>query len=335
MGTQGRFTTADLIRLAGDEAASFSFDQLMRLARLAGDGLPRLRTELRLGHAAGDVAQVRTGPDGTPELLLACFGLTGPTGTMPWHLTGRLLDDQRAGQDALHSFTDLLSERLAGLLHLGWRRAQPALSHEAGDKAAHLPLLALAGLGTAGMAARIAAGDAGLDRDGLACHAALLGLATRPAEGLERLLAGHFGQKVSVQQFHGGWVGIPAAARLRIGITGGLGALPPIGDRRFEVRSRLGIHIGPVDLATLRRLTAPGNDAPLARARRLSRLYLGDGFDIAVRVLLDEPALAGPCLGGLDGLGVSGWLGLADGPARREDTTFHWPQGPLPAEAAS
>jgi type VI secretion system protein ImpH len=330
MAAQGRFTPADLIRLTGGDADGFSFDQLMRLAHVAGDGLPRLRTELRLGFAAGDVAQVRTGPDGVPELLLACFGLTGPSGTMPWHLTARLLDDRRAGQEALHGFIDLLSERLAWLMHLGWRRAQPALSHEAGDKAAHLPLLALAGLGTVGMATRIAAGDAGLDPDGLACHAALLGLATRPAEGLERLLAGHFGQKVSVQQFHGGWVEIPPATRLRIGMDGGLGALPPIGQRRFEVQSRLGIRIGPVDLATLRRLTAAGEDAPLARARRLTRLYLGDGFDIAVRFLLDEPCLTGPSLGGMDGLGVSGWLGLADMPARREDTVFHWAQGPLP-----
>lgn len=335
MGTQGRFTPADLTGLTDGDATGFSFDQLMRLARLAGDGLPRLRTELRLGFAAGDAAQVRTGPDGRPELLLACFGLTGPTGTMPWHLTARLLDDQRAGQQALHDFIDLLSERLAWLMHVGWRRAQPALSHEAGDKAAHLPLLALAGLGTTGMAERVAFGDAGLDRDGLACHAALLGLATRPAEGLERLLAGHFGQKVSVQQFHGGWVGIPPSTRLRIGMQGGLGRLPPIGDRRFDVQSRLGIRIGPVDLATLRRLTAAGEEAPLARARRLTRLYLGDEFDITVRFVLEEPSLNGPTLGGMDGLGISGWLGLADMPARLEDTVFHWTQYPLPAGTGS
>jgi type VI secretion system protein ImpH len=335
MGAQGRFASADLIRLAGRDAESFSFDQLMRLARLTGERLPQLRTELRLGFVAGDVAQVRTGPDGMPELLLACFGLAGPTGTMPWHLTARLLDDRRAGHEALHDFIDLLSERLAWLMHFGWRRAQPALSHEAGDKAAHLPLLALAGLGTAGMAARIAAGEAGLDCDGLACHAALLGLATRPAEGLERLLAGHFGLKVTVQQFHGGWVGIPPANRLRIGMEGGLGTLPPIGDRRFEVQSRLCIRIGPMDLATLRQLTAPGEEAPLARAHRLTRLYLGDGFDITVRFLLDEPALSGPSLGGVDGLGVSGWLGLADVPARLEDTVFHWAQSLQPAGAGS
>lgn len=326
MGTQSGPAAVDLTRLVGTtDLSSFEFDQLMRLARLAGQDLPRLRTELRLGHPPGEVAGILNGPDGKPELVLSSFGLVGPAGTMPWHLTGRLLAEGRAGKQALHEFLDMLTVRLGQLLHTGWRRSQPALSHEAGDPAAHLPLLAVAGLATSGMATRIAAGDAGLSQDGLARHAALLGLATRPAEGLERLLKGHFNQPVTVEQFLGGWVDIPPVARLRIGRGQGLGNLPPIGQRRWEVQSRLGISVGPVNLTSLHQLTAAGPDSPLAKAERLTRLYLGDGFDILVRFLLKEPTLEGPRLGGADRLGITGWLGLSPGPQSLSDTLFHWP----------
>lgn len=328
MGTESGPAAAALTRLDGKDLSGFAFDQLMRLALMTGQGMPRLRTELRLGHPPGDVAAISLGPDGKPELVLSRFGLVGPAGTMPWYLTGQLMDDSRTGKHALHEFLDLLSTRLGHLLHTGWRRSQPALLHEAGDTAAHLPLLAVAGLATSGMATRIKAGDAGLDEDGLARHAALLGLATRPAEGLERLLSGHFGLPVTVEQLLGGWVDIAPGARLRIGMPAGLGGLPPLGQRRWEVQSRLGICVGPTDLATLRQLTAAGSGMPLAKARRLTRLYLGDGFNILVRFLLDEPALEGPKLGGGDRLGVTGWLGLPPGRQVRSDTLFHWPADP-------
>ncbi len=326
MASPGGHPAADLTRSLRENPQSFELDQLYRLWHLTGQGDPALPALTGLGFADGDVVAGGAEGNGQDGPAIAAFALTGPAGVLPHHLTARLALEAREGDTALADFLDMLSARFPALAHAGWLRSHPAAHRERDADQARAPLLALAGLGTEGFSALVAAGAAGITDDTIAYFAPLLGAMPRSADGLARLLSGVTGRPVSVVQFPGGWMDLPPDSRARLGGGQALGTGPACGERRWEVQSRLVIIIGPVPPQWIGQQLPAGQDqAPLEGLRRLAGLYLGSGFDIDLRLRVlaaDIPDLTAPP--DRPRLGLDSWLGRPQGVEHVEDCRFRW-----------
>ena len=330
MASPGGHKAADLRRSLRDDPQEFELDQFLRLLPHAGLEGMLLSAVNGLGFAAGDVGAVTRDENGVERARVAALALTGPAGVLPRHLTARLALEAREGDTRLSDFLDMLCGRFPVLAHEAWLRGDIAAARERDAKASRAPLTALAGMATDGFDKLVDDGAAGLDADGVAYFATLLGGGPRSADGLARLLSARLALPVRVEQFQGGWVTLPEGCRARLGGPVPLGNGPACGERRWEVQSRLSIIVGPAPIGWLRDLTPMGPDAKpglLEAMHRLTRLYLGSDFDIELRIRVraaDIPDLNDPPPNVPSRLGLDSWLGRPDNVATVEDCRFRW-----------
>ncbi|MCK6396705.1 type VI secretion system baseplate subunit TssG, partial [Zoogloea sp.] len=152
-----------------------------------------------------------------PRLEVRFFGLFGPNGPLPLHLTeyasGRQL---QAGDPSFARFADIIHHRFLGLFHRAWAQAQPCASLDRpGDDSFGRYVGALAGIGLPGLRQRDALPDFAKLH-----HAGLLNRQVRNAEGLGQLVEGFFRVPVSVEQFVGHWMAVRPRDHARLGRAG-------------------------------------------------------------------------------------------------------------------
>lgn len=235
------------------------------------------------------------------------FGLLGPNGPLPLHLTEYARERLMHNGDATFArFLDVFHHRFLSLFYRAWSQAQPTanLDRPDDDRFA-LYVGALAGVGSPRQRERDAAGD----------HVKLfftgwLSRQVRNRDGLEALLAGYFRLPVRVETFVGHWLRLPENERSRLGAGGpaaclGGGALlgASVWDRQHKIR----VHLGPLTLSQYEDFL-PG-DGALARIVALVRQYLCFELDWDMRLILAAPEVPDPRLGGTTRLGWTTWLG--------------------------
>ncbi|HYQ92212.1 MAG TPA: type VI secretion system baseplate subunit TssG, partial [Candidatus Competibacteraceae bacterium] len=166
-----------------------------------------------------------------PRLEVFFFGLFGPNGPLPLHLTDYVRDRLRNAHDpTLARFADLFHHRLLSLFYRAWADARPTVSFDRPDSdrfAAYVG--SLFGLGMASLRNL----DAMPDRAKLH-YAGLLSGQTRHADGLRAILADFFTLPVEIGSFIGHWLTLPDSSRCRLGeasATGALGVTAVIGER--------------------------------------------------------------------------------------------------------
>ncbi|MGQ0502397.1 MAG: type VI secretion system baseplate subunit TssG [Panacagrimonas sp.] len=242
-----------------------------------------------------------------PRLVQQFFGLFGPNGPLPLHLTEfareRLLHHRDA---ALVRFLDLLHHRPLSLFYRAWAQAQPTVSYDrpATDRFSTY-VGALVGMGTPALRRRDDAGD----------HVRLyfagwLSRQNRSAEGLRSLLAGFFRLPVRITEFAGHWMRLPADDVTRIGTRSpgcvlGQGAV--LGGRMWDRQHRIQIAVGPLRLAQYEAFLPGG--AQIRRLVALMRHYLGFELDWDIRLGLAADEVPCARLGGGTRLGWTSWLG--------------------------
>ena len=185
-----------------------------RAARPADEAL-RLAQQPSLAFAPAALAGLAPG-DGTrpPRLAQHFFGLLGPNGALPLHLSDYVRERRSSHGDAtLASFLDLFHHRMLALFYRAWAQAQPTVSFDRprDDRFAD-QVGSCIGIGAAALRQRDAAGD----RIKLH-HAGTLARQVRNADGLRALLADFFCAPVRIEQHVGHWMALPAAQRSRIG----------------------------------------------------------------------------------------------------------------------
>jgi type VI secretion system protein ImpH len=297
------------------EATQFEAFQLLRLIECAHPNQARLGTATRPSQEPVRIgqdpdlrfssAQVRSYEPGeatkAPRLALD-FGLLGPEGPMPLHLTERVRGRSRhRGDRALERFLDLFHHRMASLRYRAWAASQPVIGADRrGEDRFATYVASLCGIG--GSAAR---------GDGKLGAAALIGDRRRPATGLAALLSSAFGVAVAVESFAGQWLVAPHDALVRLGACNrsSLGGGYVLGRRVWDRQSKFVVVLGPLDAAQ--------RDGLLPGAPAFSRLdawisgYVSAtlDFDIALRLRYDAaPAMR---LGQASRLARSTWLGSA------------------------
>jgi type VI secretion system protein ImpH len=288
------------------------------------DEVARLGQEPSVAFEASTLAQFdRTSEDSPARLSVNFFGLWGPHGPLPLHLTEYVRDRVRhAGDRTLASFADIFHHRMLLLFHRAWATAQPTVSMDRADAdrfAAYLG--AFFGLGLPATRNR----DLVPDRAKL-FYAGRFSAATRHAEGLCDVVAGYFGLPAAIEEFVGDWIELPPDARWKLGAgrdTGTLGQTTVAGTRVWSRNHKFRIVLGPVSRLDFERVLP--NSSTLAALTALVRLYTHDEWEWDLRLVLASDATEGMQLGRGARLGWTTRLGRTAG--GREDLLVSPAQG--------
>lgn len=283
--------------------------------RLADDPPLRLGQAVALDFAPAALASWVPGGAGLPDRLTQrFFGLFGPNGPLPLHLTeyayGRV---HHQGDHGFERFADLFHHRLLCLFYRAWAQAQPTVQydrHLQGLEEDHFSryLGSLFGLGMAGSRGRDAMPDRAkfLFAGHLACQ-------TRHADGLRAIIAEFFGIATRVAEFVGEWMDIALHEQTCLGMheqAGQLGLSTVLGARVFGCQHKIRIVLGPMNIACYRRLL-PGQDG-LAELAAILRNYCGEELAWDANLVLRQEDIPPLRLDGQSQLGWTSWLGRKD-----------------------
>jgi type VI secretion system protein ImpH len=315
---------ANVLDALAKEPWKFDFFHALRLIDAQHPKQPRLGTarkpsdeSIRLGQspdlsfAPATLHAVDQRGGRTPRIDVRFFGLFGPNGPLPLHLTEYARERQlHHGDQTFARFADLFHHRLLLLFYRAWAQAQPAVSLDrpAEDRFAAF-VGSLIGIGTPTLQNRDAAGD-----HAKLHFAGLLSRQVRSSEGLASLLSGYLRRTVQVEQFAGAWLALQASERTRIGrtlggrrnLTARLGAGAVLGATVWDRQHGFCIHIGPLDHATFEALLPAGKSLPAVVA--LVEQYVGHEFGWSLKLGLRAEQVK-PARPGIHGrLGWDSWL---------------------------
>jgi type VI secretion system protein ImpH len=249
---------------------------------------------------------------GMPRLLTYAFGLFGPQGPLPLHISREAFSRSRHASDSTFAdFCDLFHHRLLALYYRAYAAARPAIQQ---DRPAHARfrdrVSAVAGM----------PGPAFRDRTDLPdtfslFTAGLLTLQARPPEAITRLIGLFFAVPVRIREFVGAWLEIPANAQTRLGLPRGnalLGRNTTVGSRVYLRHQRFRILLGPLTLDQFLGFL-PDHDAS-TELKALVRQVAGLELDWDAQLVLRRDEVPVAQLGSLTRLGRTSWIH-----ARRRD----------------
>jgi len=292
----------------------------------------RLGQEPSLAFAAASLSRLLASNDGLPpRLLVNFFGLTGPNGPLPLHLTEYARDRQRNADDpTMARFFDLFHHRMLLFFYRAWAAGQPTANRDlpATDRF-ELYVGALVGLGLTSLRQRNAFPDLAKLH-----YAGRLGPHHRNAEGLAAMVGEFFGLPAQLQGFMGEWIDLPMDRRWRLGSdhngAGRLGLSSMLGARTWTRQQKFRLVLGPLNRAKFQSLLPGGTALPKLTA--LVRQYVGDELHWDVRLILEEK-VEEPFRLGQARLSWTAWLGRAVD-SRREDLILD-PQAEVTQSAAA
>ena len=316
-----RLTPQELLR---NEPGRFSLFAALRLLEQMFAERPRLGESrkvsddgVRLGHvphlifARSDVATFHESDTGVPRLEQHSFGLFGPNGPLPAHMTEVAHERRRhAGDAVIVDFLNVFQHRLIALFYRAWANSDPATNFDR-PESDRFRMYVGALLGIAPMEARdrdTVSDYAKLSRAGLFAHQ------TRSAAALQAILADYFGLSAEVRQFSGEWLKVPSELRCRLGrdpATLGDGAF--LGKGLWRSHHKFEIVLGPLSLARFETLL-PGEPG-LRELLDLVRLFTNDEWTWQMRLMLPEKEIPRTRLGRSGKLGWVSWLGRHRGVA--------------------
>ncbi|WP_428925596.1 type VI secretion system baseplate subunit TssG [Marinibacterium sp. SX1] len=271
----------------------------------------RLGQEAELAFPTSTIAAYTKGREGRPDKLTnRFFGLFGPHGPLPLHLTEWARDRRRNHRDwTLQAFGDMLTHRIMSLFYRAWATGQPAPSYDRTDR-------------DDGVARKVAAlagyhGDHLHDRDavpglGRLAFAGHLSQGPRNAEGLIAILSAYFDVPVAVEEFVGTWLQLEPDDQWELGRPAALGQSTSIGSRVWSRSAKFRIRIGPLSRPDYERLL-PGGPA-LDRLTAIVRSYAGDALEWDINLVLKGSEVPRASLGGNTRLGLMSWTGARPDP---------------------
>jgi type VI secretion system protein ImpH len=312
-----------LRRALEEDCHRFDFFQAMRRLEGAHPDKPRIGYSARpvddpvrlgqdpsLSFAPSTLSSFRIRRDGIARLAGHFFGLFGPNGPLPIHLTEYTRERTvRAPHDpTIGAFLDVFHHRMMSFFYRAWTLARPTASYDRaqGDWFGRY-VASTFGIGMPSLRDR----DALPDRAKL-YYAGLLAGQTHHPDGLTSMLADYFRLPVAIEEFVGEWVPIPVEARCRLGgppevrTLSASGATAIAGVAIWSVQHRIRINLGPLRFADFERFL-PARES-LNRLVALVRSYLGDELAFEVRLVLKRDEVPPLKADGTARLGWTTWL---------------------------
>ncbi len=288
------------------ESVRRDLPRLGRSSRPADDAV-RLSQEPTLEFAPATLAAFHPAREGLPPRLVTWFfGLFGPNGPLPLHLTEFARDRLRNSEDpTLARFLDLFHHRLLSLFYRAWADAHPAVQFDRPETDRFACFVgSLFGLGTPAMAHRDACPDTAKRH-----HAGTLACQARHADCLRSLLTEYLQVPVAIQEFVSHWMELPDECRTQLAgsrNSGCLGAGAILGQRVRECQYKFRIVCGPLNYAEYNGFLPGGESLPVLIA--LVRNYIGDELEWDLALVLKQRERTPLQLGGSGQLNRSAWL---------------------------
>lgn len=308
-----------LLQALEQKPYSFGFFEAVRQIECQNTDKPRMGQSLRPGDDAvrlGQSPSLKFAPSTlayfhsenrvAPLLQGYFFGLFGPNGPLPLHLTEYARQRMRNAKDpVLSEFADLFHHRLLSLFYRAWADKEPTVQFDRPDQDRFgFYLGSLLGLSTPGLRKR----DAMPDETKLH-FAGHLGCHTKHAEGLRSVLGKYFRIPVIIREFVGEWLEIPDDSYCYLDdsdMTGQLGQSAIIGTRSWQCQHRFRIQFGPMTLDQYEQMLPSGDR--LKELRDIVRNYVGFEFYWDLNLLLKKEQVPTARLGEHAQLGWSSWL---------------------------
>jgi type VI secretion system protein ImpH len=329
---------AALLKAVQEKPYAFGFFQVLRLfeclyphkprfgtSRRPADDPLRLAQEPALTFESASLTSFEPGTDGKPHrLAVRFFGLLGPNGPLPLHLTEYALQRLRYRQGSHHDrtfawFLDIFHHRMLSLFYRAWANNEPTVSFDRPESdrfAAYIG--SLAGLGMPSLRAR----DEIADLTKL-YYCGWLSSQTKPADGLQAMLADYFKVKVCIEEFVGEWMTLSEEHLCRMGTYhayGRLGQTAIMGPRVWGCQHKFRIILGPMSYPDYQSFL-PGGDN-IRHLAALVRNYVGDELAWDLNLILDRDEDQTTRLNGRSHLGWTSWLDRKPGTSDADDLTL-------------
>ncbi len=324
MADTNRSETYALILRLTEKPYSFDFFQAARrldCANPTGEGIGatgrlsddpvRFGQRASMAFAPSTISSFTQGKGDSPHrMAVNFFGLLGPNGPMPLHITEYVHEREHNFHDrTLTRFLDVFHHRMIAMFYRAWAVNQATASF---DRVRYDPLsdrigtyvASLAGYGSPGLRGRDRVDDlAKLHYVGhLASHA-------KNAGGLEAIVSDFFRVRARVIEFVGHWMDLPADSVCKLGEsrqTGLLGSTAVVGSRIWEVQQKFRIRIGPVPLAVYERFLPTGTS--FGKLVDWVRNYVGHEYRWDAQLVLRREDTPKTMLGKSGQLGWTTWL---------------------------
>lgn len=279
----------------------------------------RLGQDPDLSFAPAPLASFEAKDGQPPRLQVRLFGLFGPNGPLPLHITEYVRERLRlAGDPTLSRFFDIFHHRFLALFYRAWAQAQPHVSCDR-PNADRFTVYVGALMGMAPMVSR--------ERDALPdlakfFHVGALIRQARNTEGLTHILQHFFRVPVQIEEFVGHWLFLKTPERTSLVPEGtALGSGAVLGSRVWDRQHKFRIRLGPLTLSQYEGfLPTPRSSGVSPKLHRSEggqlrklvdwvRLYLCFELDWDVRLLLKQGEVPRLTLGRGQRLGWTTWLG--------------------------
>jgi type VI secretion system protein ImpH len=318
MAEQDRETSDSLIDTAIAEPFGFDFFRLVRVLETENRSRPRVGASTRvdqdflrfsqepsLSFASStlrSVEQVR----GLVRIFINFFGLFGPNGPLPQHLTDFARDRERNAHDPTFArFADVFHHRMTSLFYRAWAMNQKTVDYDRPDESRYTYYFgSFFGIGSAAMRNRDSVPDAAKIH-----FTGRLSALPRNAEGLQAILQDFFRVRTVIHEFAPYWMTLPFENQCRLGEspeTGSLGINAVAGSRKFEPQLKFRIRMGPMRLEDLYRLVPSGKS--FRQIKDWVQNYLNQELFWDLQCVLEAQSVPAICLGQAGMLGWTTWL---------------------------
>jgi type VI secretion system protein ImpH len=244
---------------------------------------------------------------GKPRLGTFFFGLLGPNGPLPLHLTEYAHDRLINGHDSTFArFLDVFNHRMLCLFYRAWADVRPAVSFDRPDEDRFgFKVGALFGIGMESLRNRDSIPDVSkLFFSGLfACQ-------TRHPEGLVEIIKEYFKVPAELEEFVGEWMSLPSSSRCylnRLNEFNQLGQTAVLGMKVWGCQQKFRICIGPVDFSDFQSFLPESKS--LESLVMMVKNYIGDELNWDLKMILKRGKIPSASLGGQGRLGWTCWLG--------------------------
>ena len=302
------------------EITNFNFFQLLRLLEALNVEKTRIGYAaklsddyLRLGQAPSMAFSCSTFADAQkqqePNLLRLqqlFFGVFGPNGPLPLHLTEYASERIRHYDDeSFARFADVFHHRLLSFFYRAWADAKAHVNRDRPEEDRFSKKLAT----FFGKRTQFTANKDEPENLAQCFFSGHFATQTRNEEGLVALISSYFNVPVEIKQFVGQWVDIPEEEKFRLSDAvsyGSLGQQSTLGERVWDCQSKFTLVMGPLTIEEYRKFL-PGT-ADLNTLQKLVKDYLGNELDWDVQLLLKPEEVQPLSLGGLGHLGWTTWI---------------------------
>jgi type VI secretion system protein ImpH len=333
METSDRPAPTDLVDQFEQTPFAFDFFRAIRLLEARHPTLTRVGTSfdpredpIRFGQtpshafAPSALEAFRKGQNGRPgKMLVRFFGLFGPNGPLPSHITEYAHERQlQAHDNTFVEFCNVFHHRLLSLFYRAWAVNQKSVDFDRAGQISEqfsrtenwtgprFPLYigSLFGLGMQSVRHRDEVSDwAKLFYSGrLTCQ-------TRNAEGLGAIVQDYFGMPTQIQTFMGQWLELPPTSICKIGdspASGSLGVTTIVGSRFWDCQLKFRIRLGPMSFSQLQRLLPIGKSFRQLRCWVMN--YVAEEFFWDMQLVLKAAEVPEISLGQAGLLGWTSWL---------------------------